>query len=97
MNFAIPRKNDTQLIQYIWKIIDLPQILIDFYSKNEPIGCEIDGIFIHPLDEIIRENTERYPGLISSQYGYIVVASSDHGDAFCFDLNKFNKGSFFDE
>jgi len=32
MNFAIPRKSETDFLLYIWKIIDLPMI-----SKNDLI------------------------------------------------------------
>jgi hypothetical protein len=46
MNFAIPRKNDSELLLYIWKIIDLP-----FISQNDLIYRISFDLFIFSPNE----------------------------------------------
>ena len=45
MNLAIPRKNETDFLIYIWKIIDLPKI-----SRNDLLYIISFKLFLDPPD-----------------------------------------------
>lgn len=82
-SFINAKKKDLRKL----KEIGLPEIIIQFYKSNEPVDCNINGIQIHDVEQVIAENTELCPGWVTAKYGYYAFASNDHGDAFCFDVN----------
>lgn len=70
------------------KRLRLPQTVISFFSIFEPSEtAEIDGVRLSPVDGVIGENTDYVPGANLSPKGYVVIATTEYGDAYCVDLN----------
>ena len=48
MNFAIPRNNNSEMLLYIWKIIDIPKV-----SQNDLLYKISFELFLFPPNEAI--------------------------------------------
>ncbi|WP_156885957.1 SMI1/KNR4 family protein [Rheinheimera baltica] len=49
--------------------------------------AEVNGVRLYPVDELVGENTNYVPGANLSPKGYVVIATTEYGDAYCVDLN----------
>jgi SMI1 / KNR4 family (SUKH-1) len=72
--------------------LGFPESVIQFYECYEPQGCVEGGqIRLSSIDGIIEENTMAVPGIYVQPLGYLVFASTEYGDAYCFNLNRLNQ------
>jgi SMI1/KNR4 family protein SUKH-1 len=59
----------------------------DFFAQFEPSACaEIAGARLWPIAELVVENTALVPGADLHPRGFLVVGTTDCGDAYCVDL-----------
>jgi hypothetical protein len=62
----------------------VPQSVRQFYETAEPDkAIDSEGVYLIPIAKMIDENTNVVPGVVASKYGYIVIAQTISGDAYC--------------
>lgn len=72
--------------------LNMPDYFIDFYSEYVPIFCTFIGsIKLIPPDDLVEENTNCVPGADVYKTGFTVFASTEEGNAYCFDMNSKNE------
>jgi hypothetical protein len=71
----------------------MPPDAIEFYRVAMPISmAEIEKVRLWTFSDIVLENDDAVPGIYVLPCGYTVFASTDCGDAYCFDtLSKSDK------
>ena len=68
--------------------IGVPEDALTFYRDSEPaIMAEINKVRLWPISHIVVENRDYVPGCYVQPCGYVVFATTIHGDAFCFDTH----------
>ena len=72
--------------------LNLPQTVIDFYSRHEPQGCAEGQIRLWGVDHIREENADLMPGADVAPLGYVVFATTFCGDTYCFNTNRQRDG-----
>jgi hypothetical protein len=83
---ALREAGEQDLAQF--RQLGVPEAVIDFYVLAEPARIfEYKGIWLLPISEILKSNANAVPGVASSRYGLVVVASTVSGDAYCIDIN----------
>src|SRR5262245_62089722 len=74
--------------------LKVPQNIIDFYKWLEPKDCvEIDEVRLWPIQDIVRENKDYVPGSDLLTYGFVVIANTIYGDAYCLDCTETNESN----
>lgn len=69
-----------------------PESVIRRYRSGElEKFAEINGVRMHPAGCLQEENEDATPGYVIAPLGYLNVASTVTGDAFCVDLNVRNE------
>lgn len=64
-----------------------PEDVLAFYRHSEPVTfAEIGEVRLWPISDILIENRDAVPGCYAQPCGYVVVASTTCGDAFCSDV-----------
>jgi hypothetical protein len=62
----------------------IPDSVRQFYEFAEPSRViESEGVYLIPIAKIADVNQHVMPGAVTSQFGYIVIAETVSGDAFC--------------
>lgn len=68
--------------------LGMPSMIVAFYRKLEPRDCvEVDDVRLWPIQDVVRENTDYVPGSDLVRHGFIVIASTTSGDAYCLDCS----------
>jgi len=63
-----------------------PEDVLAFYQHSEPARfAEIGKVRLWPISDILVENRDAVPGCYAQPCGYVVIASTTSGDAFCSD------------
>lgn len=71
--------------------LNVPAVVRDFYAVAEPARLiEADGVFLLPISLMLDANQHTVPGVAASRYGYVVIAKTVSGDAYCLDSNALN-------
>jgi hypothetical protein len=69
--------------------LGMPLDAIEFYRAAMPTRmAEIERVRLWSFSEIILENDDAVPGIYARPSGYTVFASTDCGDAYCFDTRS---------
>jgi SMI1/KNR4 family protein SUKH-1 len=68
--------------------LNLPKQVIDFYRESAPIRSAHGQVRLCSIADIVVESRDGVPGLYSTPMGYVVFATSEYGDAYCFNLNN---------
>jgi len=64
-----------------------PGDVLAFYRNSEPTRfAEIGKVRLWPIADILVENRDAVPGCYAQPCGYLVIASTTSGDAFCSDI-----------
>jgi hypothetical protein len=64
-----------------------PEDVLTFYRHSEPARfAEIGKVRLWPISNILVENRDAVPGCYAQPCGYVVIASTTSGDAFCSDI-----------
>jgi hypothetical protein len=67
--------------------LGVPADALAFYRESEPARtAEIAKVRLRPITDILSENRDYVPGAYVQPCGYVVFATTDCGDAFCFDI-----------
>ena len=67
----------------------IPESVVAFYAVAEPSRwVDIEGLEIGPVAGLKSDNTQAVPGIAASRYGYVVIAKTISGDAYCLDVNQ---------
>lgn len=62
----------------------IPESVRQFYEGAEPSWTvESEGVFLISIAKMIDVNKNVVPGVITSKFGYIVIAETISGDVFC--------------
>jgi hypothetical protein len=65
----------------------MPEDALHFYSSSVPTrAAEIAKIRLWNVGNVVVENTDAVPGYYAHPCGYVVFASTDCGDSYCFDI-----------
>lgn len=65
-----------------------PPSIIGHFQLSEPAELmDISGVRMYPIEVIRAENEDTTPGYIAMPLGYLNIASTMMGDAYCLDLN----------
>ena len=68
--------------------LGMPLDAIEFYRVAMPTRmAEIERVRLWSFSDIILENNDAVPGIYAQPCGYTVFASTDCGDAYCFDTH----------
>lgn len=62
----------------------VPESVIAFFAAAEPVlWIDIAGVEIGPISGLKAANTQAVPGIAASRHGYVVIAQTVSGDAYC--------------
>ena len=67
--------------------LGFPEVAISFFENYEPDACaQIGPVRLWPIADAVDENQRYVPGADVAPKGFLVFASNDCGDAYCFDV-----------
>jgi hypothetical protein len=67
----------------------LPATVVTFFAAHDPVkGVESDGVYLEPVRKLRLDNTQAVPGVVVNQYGWVVIANTVSGDAYCVDTRS---------
>jgi hypothetical protein len=67
----------------------IPDSVRQFYEVAEPTRTvESEGVYLIPIAKMMDVNNNVVPGAVTSQFGYIVIAETVSGDAFCVNIHS---------
>ncbi|MBX7245600.1 MAG: SMI1/KNR4 family protein [Candidatus Sumerlaeaceae bacterium] len=66
--------------------LGVPESVLTFFREFEPSDCVQGQVRLWPIMQVMEENEKLIPGVYASKHGYIVFATTDCGDTYCFDL-----------
>jgi len=70
----------------------IPASILEFFTMYEPVNTiESDGVHLVPIHQLKAENTQAVPGVVVNQYGWVVIATTISGDAYCVDTRSKGK------
>jgi hypothetical protein len=85
--FRPAREAEMQTLQ----TLGMPEDALHFYRNSVPTRmAEIGKIRLWDVGNVVVENTNAVPGYYAHPCGYIVFASTDCGDSYCFDIRSGN-------
>ncbi len=68
------------------RALGVPDDVLAFYRDSEPVRLiEIGKVRLWPVSHILVENRDAVPGCYAQPSGYVVIATTIYGDAFCSD------------
>ena len=71
------------------RALGAPPTLVAFYELFEPAeGIEFKQVRIWPASRIVEENRDYVPGADLHHHGYVVFATTEYGDTYCFDPSE---------
>jgi hypothetical protein len=71
------------------QVLGMPEDALQFYRNSLPTQmAEIAKIRLWNVSDIVVENTDAVPGRYAHPCGYVVFASTDCGDSYCFDTRS---------
>ena len=73
------------------RALKTPEAAVRFYEQYEPATCAEDQVRLWPILDMVTENTMAVPGVAVCPLGYIVFASTNYGDSYCFNANKLDQ------
>ena len=65
-----------------------PESVVAFYAEYEPEDMMEGSVRLTSIEGMMIENQQAVPGYRVQPHGYIVFATSDCGDGYCFDTNR---------
>jgi hypothetical protein len=69
--------------------LGVPAVVREFFALAEPGKLiESEGVFLVPIAQLVDANQNVVPGVAASRYGYVVIAKTVSGDAYCVDTNQ---------
>ena len=71
--------------------LGFPEAILDFYADYSLPESMGDQICLLSIADIIEENRNLLPGYCVAPHGFYVFATTDYGDAYCFDANDLDK------
>ena len=70
----------------------VPESVVAFFTVAEPVRwVDIGGVEIGPVSGLKAANSQAVPGIAASRYGYVVIAQTISGDAYCIDVNHVDR------
>jgi hypothetical protein len=67
--------------------LGVPHDALQFYRNSAPVRmAEIEKVRLWNVKDIVVENTDAVPGCYAHPCGYVVFASTNCGDSYCFDI-----------
>jgi len=73
--------------------LGMPEEACAFFRNFEPSRCaEIAKVRLYAVDDVLVENPDAVPDCDVPPLGYVVFATTDRGDAYCFDTGTEQNG-----
>jgi len=75
-------------IEYL-KTAGYPDEVLIFFEKGEPrVQIDAAGVRFGPISDMREENEDAFPGIVAARVGYLNIATTLYGDAYCVDVNS---------